>query len=41
VSIDELRFDERGMILPVKITKEGVSADPIRGASRDANPRNP
>ena len=30
VSIDELHFDERGMILPVKITKEGVAADPIR-----------
>jgi hypothetical protein len=29
VSIDELRFDERGFILPVKITKEGVAADPI------------
>jgi beta-xylosidase len=29
VSIDELRFDERGFMLPVKITKEGVTADPI------------
>ena len=29
VSIDELRFDERGMIQPVMITKDGVSADPI------------
>lgn len=31
VSIDELRFDVKGMIEPVKITKEGVAADPIRG----------
>ena len=30
VSIDELRFDEKGMILPVKITREGVVADRIR-----------
>jgi beta-xylosidase len=30
VSIDELRFDARGFIQPVKITKEGVAADPIR-----------
>ena len=30
VSIDELRFDDKGMILPVKITKEGVAADRIR-----------
>ena len=30
VSIDELQFDERGMIVPVRITKEGVLADPIR-----------
>src|SRR6476646_2026544 len=29
VSIDVLRFDERGFIQPVKITKEGVAADPI------------
>jgi beta-xylosidase len=29
VSIDELRFDERGFILPVRITKEGVAADPL------------
>jgi beta-xylosidase len=27
VSIDELRFDERGLIQPVRITKEGVPAD--------------
>lgn len=27
---DELRFDEHGLILPVKITKEGVAVDPIR-----------
>ena len=31
VSIDELRFDDRGMIQPVRITKEGVAADPIGG----------
>jgi beta-xylosidase len=30
VSIDELRFDDRGMIVPVKITTTGVAADPIR-----------
>jgi beta-xylosidase len=30
VSIDELHFDDRGMILPVKITFDGVLADPIR-----------
>lgn len=30
VSIDELRFDDRGFILPVKITREGVAADPLR-----------
>jgi beta-xylosidase len=30
VSIDELRFDERGMILPVRITREGVPMDRIR-----------
>jgi beta-xylosidase len=30
VSIDELRFDDRGMIAPVKITTTGVVADPIR-----------
>jgi len=30
VSIDELRFDERGFIQPVKITKTGVLADPLR-----------
>ncbi len=29
VSIDELRFDERGLIQPVKITKAGVAADPV------------
>jgi len=29
VSIDELRFDERGLIQPVKITKEGVRADSL------------
>jgi len=30
VSIDELRFDERGFIQPVRITTIGVAADPIR-----------
>jgi uncharacterized protein YfaT (DUF1175 family) len=30
VSIDELHFDERGFIQPVKITKAGVQADPLR-----------
>ena len=30
VSIDELHFDEQGMIRPVKITFVGVAADPIR-----------
>jgi beta-xylosidase len=28
VSIDELHFDDRGFIQPVKITKDGVAADP-------------
>jgi len=31
VCIDELRFDEKGFILPVVITKEGVTSDPVRG----------
>ena len=30
VSIDALRFDPHGFILPVKITREGVPADPIK-----------
>jgi beta-xylosidase len=30
VSIDALRFDARGFILPVKITRDGVPANPIR-----------
>jgi beta-xylosidase len=30
VSIDELLFDERGFIRPVRITHDGVEADPIR-----------
>jgi beta-xylosidase len=30
VSIDELHFDDNGFIEPVKITKEGVAADPWR-----------
>jgi beta-xylosidase len=29
VSIDVLRFDERGMIVPVTITREGVPPDPV------------
>jgi beta-xylosidase len=29
VCIDELRFDEKGLIVPVRITKEGVERDPI------------
>jgi hypothetical protein len=28
--IDELRFDNEGKILPVKITREGVEAVPLR-----------
>jgi beta-xylosidase len=34
VSIDELQFDERGMIRPVVITHTGVRADPLPPASR-------
>jgi hypothetical protein len=30
VCIDELRFDERGTIMPVVITKEGVAPDPAK-----------
>ncbi len=30
VAIDELRFDDKGLIVPVVLTKEGVAADPIR-----------
>ena len=30
VCIDELKFDEKGAILPVVITKEGVARDPVR-----------
>jgi hypothetical protein len=30
VCIDELRFDDRGVIVPVAITREGVAADPVR-----------
>lgn len=30
VSIEEMHFDERGMIKPVVLTKEGVAADPIK-----------
>jgi beta-xylosidase len=29
VSIEELRFDERGRIVPVVLTREGVAADPL------------
>jgi beta-xylosidase len=29
VSIDELHFDDRGLIQPVKITKTGVAPDPL------------
>ena len=29
VSVDELHFDDRGFIRPVRITAEGVAADPI------------
>jgi hypothetical protein len=32
-----VRFDARGLILPVKITKEGVAADPLSGAGRGRN----
>ena len=31
VSIDELHFDGSGFIRPVKITKDGVLADPLKG----------
>jgi len=34
VSIDELRFDAQGLIQPVRITKAGVAADPLRSAPR-------
>src|SRR5258708_1566398 len=34
VSIDELQFDERGFIRPVKITTAGVASDPIPGRKR-------
>jgi beta-xylosidase len=30
VCIDELKFDEKGAILPVVITKDGVTGDPVR-----------
>jgi len=29
VCIDEMRFDEQGLIMPVKITKDGVVRDPL------------
>jgi hypothetical protein len=34
VSIDDLRFDDRGFILPVKITTGGVLADPLSAGGR-------
>jgi beta-xylosidase len=34
VSIDEMKFDDKGFILPVKITKEGVRADSLPGPRR-------
>ena len=30
VCIDELRFDDKGAILPVVITKDGVASDPVK-----------
>ena len=30
VCIDELRFDQKGLILPVSITASGVAPDPLR-----------
>jgi beta-xylosidase len=30
VCIDELKFDDKGLILPVKITHEGVARDPVK-----------
>ena len=32
VCIDEMFFDEQGLIVPVKITREGVEGDPMGGA---------
>jgi hypothetical protein len=29
VCVDEMHFDEKGLIIPVKITKEGVKADKL------------
>jgi uncharacterized damage-inducible protein DinB len=37
VSIDELHFDERGFIRPVRITMEGVVADPLPARARDSD----
>jgi beta-xylosidase len=34
VSIDELHFDEKGFIKPVRITTDGVAADPLTGARK-------
>jgi hypothetical protein len=39
VSIDELHFDERGSILPVKITTTGVPADSLDTRGRMGRPR--
>ena len=33
VCIDEMRFDERGLIVPVKITREGVAGEPLSGGA--------
>lgn len=34
VSVDELHFDEKGLIKPVVITKAGVAADPIKAGKK-------
>ena len=34
VCIDELHFDKQGRILPVKITTQGVSAQPLKASAR-------
>jgi beta-xylosidase len=39
VSIDEMRFDAAGMILPVRITAAGVERMPLRGNVRGARRR--
>lgn len=35
VSIDELQFEEKGLIKLEKITKEGLAADVVQGAKKD------